>query len=110
MGTIDLLGYNGKTYQFNLYTIGTSFKSLSGVYVFLKENSNGLMSIIYIGETDNFEERLNLNIKNHQQYKCISLNYPTHIALLTVSGIRQNRLDIETNLRRNYSKSSCNDQ
>lgn len=107
---LEFSGYSKKKYTFNLFPIGTSFKSLSGVYIFLKANTDNNFSIIYIGEAGDFEERLNVNIKSHQQYECIKRNNATHIALLAINGIRQNRLDVETDLRHQYSKSACNDQ
>ena len=109
MDTIRISGKNGKIYTFNLFPKDTHFKDLPGVYVFLRKDANGEWHVIYIGETDSFKDRIDQNIENHHQWKCIEKNRYTHIAVLTVNGIRQKRLGIETDLR-GSNPSLCNEQ
>ena len=102
-------GYSNKTYNFNIYPIGTSFKPLSGVYIFLKRTVGYAFKtdykVIYIGQTENFDNRLD---KNHHRYECIMRNNATHIGILTIKGINE-RLNIESDLISNYP-TPCNQQ
>ena len=47
--TVDWLGQSGETYTFNLYELGTNFKSVPGVYIFAKVSGDSV-SPIYVGE------------------------------------------------------------
>ena len=109
MDTVIATGESGKRYEFELFEKGTHFKSLSGVYIFLRHENQNRFDPVYIGEADSFRDRIDENFELHHQYNCISKNKYTHIAVLIVQGDRQRRLDIETDLRQG-NPSFCNKQ
>ena len=97
------------TYHFQFYATGTVCPSLPGVYTFLRKNFD-TYDVVYIGEAQNLNDRLNTNFEQHHQYYCITRNKATHLAYLIVNGDRQKRLDIETELRNYYHPTFCNQQ
>ncbi|MDA0781975.1 MAG: GIY-YIG nuclease family protein [Rickettsiales bacterium] len=103
--TVTATGISMTKYVMEVYPIGTQFNNVSGVYCFINNNNTP----IYIGETDNLNRRLNLEIQNHQQWQCIKKNGSTHVAVMLVNGYKQQRLDIETDIRQNYN-TACNMQ
>jgi hypothetical protein len=106
---IDATGASGSTYNLYLHAIGTSYKPIAGVYMFLKIASQGKWDTIYIGETSNLDERLNTGLQRHQAWQCISRNGATHIATMAVGGGAQARINIETDLRHSHN-TPCNGQ
>jgi len=108
MTTITLKDSHGKSHIFNLYPKGTHFKPMAGVYAFLKEKGDSLFDVIYIGQTSDFEDRIDDNFTNHTQYDCIIQNRYTHIATLVVPE-QHKRLEIEKSLIDNFN-TSCNEQ
>jgi hypothetical protein len=107
---IQAFGISGNEYSFLASPIGTYFEPIAGVYEFIKMAINGKWDVVYIGQTDNFNRRLYTELEQHQAWSCIKRNGATHIAIFPVYGIEQNRLDIETDLRKKYSLSPCNHQ
>ena len=86
--TIMWPGASGKEYNYWIYPIGTTFKESPGNYIFAKETSSDRYSPIYIGETENLEERL----ANHEKMSCVKRHGGTHIHAHTSSS--------EVNVRR----------
>ena len=99
--TVTLKGASGRSYDFDVYPWGTSFKAVGAVYTVLKRNGSNF-SILYIGQTSDLSERFD----NHHQRPCFDRNGKTHIGIhLELAESR--RFDIETDLVRNYSP-TCN--
>ncbi|MEW8701853.1 MAG: hypothetical protein AB2601_20525 [Candidatus Thiodiazotropha sp.] len=100
--TVTLKGVSGRSYDFDVYPWGTSFKPVGAVYTVLKRNGTNF-SILYIGQTGDLSERLD----NHHKRPCFDRNGKTHIGIHLESS-EPSRLAIETDLVRNYSP-TCND-
>lgn len=92
-------GASGKRYDFHVHEIGTAYKTIAGVYMFIRERQDRSLAVAYVGECGDFDDRLNINLKSHHRWACIRKECATHIATLHVPGERQARLDIETDLR-----------
>ena len=110
--SVTLFDKNGREYKCTLYPIDHSTTPRkAGVYIFVKDNGDS-WGIVYIGQTHNFYERIFLNLEDHDAWKseCIQKNKATHVAIYEFSGTEQQRIDIETNLRNNYTGSPCNKQ
>ncbi len=108
MPIITFTGKSTNKYDFNLYERDTYFKDLPGIYVFLREELRSF-KMLYIGQTSNFQNRIDKKLTEHDQYLCFIRNKYTHIAVLTVYGKEEKRLNIETDLRHNYT-TLCNQQ
>jgi hypothetical protein len=109
MSYIEAFGYSGTKYSLEVYTIGTAFYAVPGIYEFVRQNPNGTWKPIYIGQTHDFRNRLYTNLKNHHQWDCVLKHGATHIAVLRYDGSDANRIEIETDLRDNYP-TLCNEQ
>ena len=107
--TINAKGISGVNYRFIIRPKITFFSSEPGIYIFLRSEANSVTPI-YIGETKDFDNRIGSGFRDHDRYECINKNRYTHIATLIVYGGKQKRLDIETDLRNNYTSSVCNQQ
>ncbi|MEW8057721.1 MAG: hypothetical protein AB2796_20615 [Candidatus Thiodiazotropha sp.] len=100
--TVTLKGVSGRSYDFDVYPWGTSFKAVGAVYNKKKKNGTNF-SILYIGQTGDLSERFD----NHHKRPCFDRNGKTHIGIHLESA-ESRRFDIETDLVRNYSP-VCND-
>lgn len=101
------VGASGRTYQFQVHLLGTSYFDKPGVYIFLKRASNGGWDAVYIGETSSFKRRLTDDLRLHHQWRGITSHGATHIATLHVPGTLIVRETIETDLRRGIT-TPCN--
>lgn len=99
--TVTLKGASGKTYDFDVYPWGTSFKPLGALYTVLKKNLQNFQ-IHYVGQTDDLSSRFN----NHHKQSCFDRNGKTHIAVHLESS-ESVRLSKESDLVGNYN-SGCN--
>lgn len=98
-------GRSGKRYSYWYHQIGTvTFKDEPGNYIYAKLTNQG-WAPIYIGETQTLSDR----IARHEKRERALRHGATHIHAHTTPGIRQARLDEETDLRGNYNP-PCNDQ
>lgn len=104
--TLRAYGISGRQYIFELFPIDMIFNNVPGIYEFVKQASNGGWDALYIGQTGNLRERLT---SQHHQWNCARRHRATHIAILVTVGSEQERVDIETDLRRNYP-TPCNSQ
>ncbi|MBD3678171.1 MAG: hypothetical protein HUJ27_07195 [Rhodobacteraceae bacterium] len=95
---ISWRGASGKSYTFEAYPNGTQFNAVSGVYIFCRQITPGSWEALYVGETQSFEQRLNVGIHSHDGYGRAARRGMTHIAVLVVAGEAE-RLRIETDLR-----------
>jgi hypothetical protein len=106
---INCPGLNGRNYQLEMRPIGSWFYEVSGVYVFCKPAANGNWDAIYVGETDNLNQRLNTALQSHHMWPSCALHGATHIASIVVGGERSARLALETELRHSLNP-PCNRQ
>lgn len=95
-------GASGTSYEFWVYPWGTPMRAIGGVYLVLKKSMNGKYDVLYVGQTADLSERFD----NHHKKPCFDRNDKTHIATRAESS-EQKRLDIETDLVRNYQP-ACN--
>jgi len=108
IGTMDCKGESGKTYTFNTYPIGTSFKEVECVYIYTKGFNNSSQPI-YVGQTDNLDRRIQEHENGDEDSDiCIQNSGATHIHVHQESS-KSTRIAIETDLRNNYNW-SCNMQ
>jgi hypothetical protein len=75
-------GFSGKTYEYWIYPVGTSFREESGNYIFAKETKPGSWSPCYIGQTKNLDHHLS----DHEKETCSKRNGATHIHAPLTSG------------------------
>ena len=80
MSLVTWTGGSGKKYDFQIYPIGTTFKSLGACYIFAKSTAPNSWQAIYIGETSDLSERFD----HHHKSSCITLYGATHICVYTV--------------------------
>ncbi|MBN2412968.1 GIY-YIG nuclease family protein [candidate division KSB1 bacterium] len=101
---IEWPGVSGKKYKYWIYPIDTSLKEEGGNYIFALESSPGHWSSVYIGQTNNLNERL----ENHEKENCARSNGATHIHA-HLNSLKQNRLNEELDLIKKW-KPVCNEQ
>jgi len=97
---VNWTGDSGRVYGMELCELGRAFATNPGVYIFCKPKAHGKWAQIYVGETEDFNDRLNVNLANHDRCDCIILRErATNICCLTVYGGKAVRTAIETDLR-----------
>ncbi|MFD1157014.1 hypothetical protein [Roseovarius aestuarii] len=106
--TVTWTGNSGSQYRFDVFPVGTQFNPISGVYVACRRLITGQFEALYVGETQSFKDRLNVNAGNHDGLRCAARNGMTHIGAI-VSTSSAERLRIETDLRHGLNP-SCNKQ
>ncbi len=106
---INLTDLQNRQYKFRLYSIGTDFKAIPGLYAFARDTGTDY-EILYIGETSNLKNRLCTSLKQHQAYQCAVTNGGATLFLVRAfDGPESDRLDLETSLRHSYDP-LCNRQ
>lgn len=98
-------GQSGREYVYWIYPIGTSFKELPGNYVFARESRPGYWVPVYMGQTENLNQRL----ENHEKEACARRNGATHIHAHTNSAGEASRRAEERDLVTRW-KPVCNEQ
>ena len=68
--SINWEGQSGTKYLYFIYPIGTTFKEEAGNYIFALETKPNHWKPIYIGQTENLNERFD----NHHKMPCIKKN------------------------------------
>ena len=108
MATVEFTGNSKTKYSFNIYDIGTEFKSVGGIYCFTvrteDSTGNATHKIIYIGITDDLSTRFD----NHHKADCIEKNKANRICIYQETK-EARRKEIEADLIANY-KPTCNEQ
>ena len=66
IGTVTFPSGSGTQYSFTAYTADTMFNEVGAVYIFTKRE-NSTYTRLYVGQTDNLEER----ISNHEKWPCV---------------------------------------
>ena len=92
-------GEDGTPYEYRIYDRGTIWNDVPGNYIFAVMSS-GLWVPLYIGETDNFESRLN---SNHEKWDAALRRGMTHIHAHTGSPVYETRRYEEWNLIRKHA-------
>ena len=93
-------GNTGKAYPFKVYSVGTNFNPVAGVYMFTKRSINrqGVVvhTIRYIGETHSFKDRpLNSNHPKWESARRMGLD---HICV----HVTNSRMSIQNDLIDRY--------
>lgn len=96
--TATWTGKSGQKYAFETYPIGQELLPLAGVYVFFTIPQKDVARAIYVGETEDFSNRLNSGLRGHLGYKRALAYGVTHVAVRVVTD-NTVRLAIETDLR-----------
>lgn len=76
MATVTWTGNSGRTYTYEVYPVGTSFNDVPANYIFTRRSSDGVHTALYVGQTDNLEERIT---PAHHKWSCAKLHGITHI-------------------------------
>lgn len=106
---MPLVGASGTTYRFGVYPLGQRFQELPGVYAICKETAPKTLSVLYVGETHDFDGRVGAGFMTHHKWAAAILDGATHICALVVGGERHARLTIEADLRQSLNP-PLNDQ
>lgn len=105
---ITWIGASGRSYEFRVFPVGTTYKPVSGVYIACRRLISGSFEALYVGESQSLYDRLNAGLKNHDGLKCAARHGMTHIGAMVVSGNAE-RIRIETDLRHALNP-QCNKQ
>lgn len=84
--TVSLAGSSGVAYTYWVFPIDWVGSNEPGNYVFAKLGEPSGWAVIYVGETDNFKNRLSAH-RSNQKIMCFA---PTHV-LAHVNGSTVNR-------------------
>jgi predicted GIY-YIG superfamily endonuclease len=103
--TCNWPGVSGKSYTYHVHPIETALKAEAGNYIYAKLNQQGQWEPLYIGETDDLDQR----VTTHEKRECVRRNGGTHIHAHLTLGDRSVRLNEETDIRSNFT-TPCNDQ
>jgi len=97
---VNWTGYSGRVYGMELCELGRAFATNPGVYLFCKPAAKGKWTQIYVGETEDFNDCLNVNLANHPCWECIILReQATNICCFVLHGGKVVRTAIETDLK-----------
>lgn len=97
---VTWIGASGKVYTTQLCDFTRTFVRNPGIYIFCRPAGTlNQWTAIYVGETDNFDDRLCVNLRSHHQWDGIQRERATNVCCLYVPGPRATRLAIETDLR-----------
>jgi hypothetical protein len=108
--SINWTGKSGQNYGMELCQFGKPFVNKGGVYIFCRPAATAnRWDPIYVGEAENFNERLNINLVSHHRLDCIKRNGATNVCALQVPGGKAARINVETDLRTALDP-SCNRQ
>lgn len=108
--TISWPTISGKSYTMNLLDFGKPFVNEPGVYIFCKPGAQaGKWDAVYVGECEDFDDRLNKNLLSHHRWECIKKQGATNVCALTVHGGKLSRTAVETDLRQRLDP-PCNRQ
>ena len=104
LGTLKLKVATGTEYKFTVYSADTSFEDdLACVYYISKRSDDGRHKNIYIGQTEDLEDRL----ANHHKQSCFD-SHSYNAVSIHMDGNEQSRLDKESDLIYALNP-SCND-
>jgi len=102
--TMNWEGKSGKKYPYYVYPIGTTFQPIAGNYIFAKETEPNTWAPLYVGETDNLQERLT---PYHEKMPCVEHNGGTHVHVHNGTHDDTTRQDEEADIRERWNP-PCN--
>ncbi len=91
-------GASGREYSFYVHPVGTAYVEAAGVYLFCT-HQNGVYRAVYVGQTDNLNQRLNTGLQQHHAWPRGRAAGVTHFGTMLVPGGAHVRLNVETDLR-----------
>ena len=94
--TVEWEGKSGKKYTYWIDPLGAIMKAEPGNYIFAREVPPNNFEPVYIGETGDLNDRL--NVKPHEKMPCIQGNSATHIHTHTNDKGEKARRAEETDL------------
>ena len=103
--TVEWEGKSGTKYTYWISPLGATMKAEPGNYIFAREGPPNNFEPVYIGETGDLNDRLNVN--PHEKMPCIQENGATHIHTHINSAGEVTRKAEETDLKERW-KTPCN--
>jgi hypothetical protein len=108
--TVTWPSVSGTSYTMELCKFGIAFHTNPGVYIFCKPAAQpSKWDPIYVGECEDFNDRLNVNLASHHRLDCIKRNGATNVCVIRVDGGKTKRVSVETDLRKKLDP-PCNRQ
>ncbi len=104
--TVEWEGKSATKYTYWIYPLGTTMKTEPGNYIFAREGPPNNFEAVYIGETGDLNDRL--NVKPHEKEPCTRENGATHIHTHTNPNGEDVRRAEETDLIERFNP-PCND-
>lgn len=100
-GTFIWRGEDGTPYEYRIYNLDPKWNDVPGNYIFAKEGTilGGGWIPLYIGETENFENRLG---PSHERWAEAMAHGMTHVHAHTSSPVQETRRYEEWNLIRQH--------
>jgi len=98
-----LVGASRLTYQFQVHPIPTTYKRLAGLYVVFRLDGPDQLSVLYVGETHDFNERVGDGRLSHHKWPRIVRARATHIGTLVIAGDHNQRLAREADIVQAYN-------
>lgn len=103
---ITAVGVSGAKYEFQVYPLGTGFKELPGLYMFVhRPVANGQWRLHYVGQTHDFQARIGTGLPSHHKIAAAKRAGATHVAVAVVNGRESDRLSAELDLIQRYKPS-----
>lgn len=90
---VSVRGVTGNSYQFQVFEWGTRFKSISAVYVIIRQKLSGHYAILYTGQTSDLSNRFDA----HNKQACFDRHCKTHIGVMPESS-EAKRLAVEADI------------
>ena len=107
IGTFKLKGRSGIEYNFEVYSLDTSFRLVGAVYAITKRTTridgSGTHELVYIGQTGDLSERFD----DHHKADCFKQE-KANCACVHLDNNESSRLDKETDLLEAH-RTLCND-
>ena len=75
---VNWQGKSGRTYEYDVYPLNTTWNDVPGNYIFAKESTQRGWAPLYVGETGSLKDRLT-PVSNHENWPCAKLNGATHV-------------------------------
>lgn len=95
--TISFKGCSGKSYNFDVYLVGTKFKSLGAIY-FISKRQNNNHTLVYLGITDDLSTRFN----NHHKEECFK-KHNANCVSIHIESYEKTRKLVEEDILCNYN-------
>ena len=97
---LDLIGKSGNRYTYTVFGLDVRWNPVPANYAFVKQESTGKWTVLYIGQTENLQNRLT---PSHGKLSCAHRNGLTHYLAHTNTSGEASRLSEEQDLIDSYS-------